>query len=180
MAFGGRVGGTLAPFLTIWMIVTMGHWRMSLWVDGAIGLRHRSRKGADRPLCIAHIRDRVRCQCRQASTGLLDHVLDEPGNHPAHKLVHGAAGIESRMHLPDPPDQIGHQWHFAEIVKRKQLRAQAIVDIVNTPFGKRPFRVHYDPTQDGADVGFTVLDRLRAEMLHRVGLADLLSPAKLV
>jgi MFS family permease len=38
VAFGGRVGGTLAPFLTIWMIVTMGHWRMSLWVDGAIGL----------------------------------------------------------------------------------------------------------------------------------------------
>jgi NAD(P)-dependent dehydrogenase (short-subunit alcohol dehydrogenase family) len=58
--------------------------------------------------------------------------------------------------------------------------ADAIVDIVNTPFGKRPFRVHYDPTQDGADVGFYVLDRLRAEMLHRVGLADLLSPAKLV
>ena len=58
--------------------------------------------------------------------------------------------------------------------------AEAIVDIVNMPFGKRPFRVHYDPTQDGADVGFTVLDRLRAEMLHRVGLADLLSPAKLI
>ena len=58
--------------------------------------------------------------------------------------------------------------------------ADAIVDIVNTPFGKRPFRIHYDPTQDGADVGFTVLDRLRAEMLHRVGLADLLTPAKLV
>jgi NAD(P)-dependent dehydrogenase (short-subunit alcohol dehydrogenase family) len=58
--------------------------------------------------------------------------------------------------------------------------ADAIVDIVNAPFGKRPFRVHYDPTQDGADVGFTVLDRLRSEMLHRVGLADLLKPAKLV
>lgn len=38
VAFGGRIGGTLAPVLTIWMIVTMGHWRMSLWVDGAIGL----------------------------------------------------------------------------------------------------------------------------------------------
>jgi NAD(P)-dependent dehydrogenase (short-subunit alcohol dehydrogenase family) len=54
--------------------------------------------------------------------------------------------------------------------------ADAIVDIVDTPFGKRPFRVHCDPTQDGADVGFTVLDRLRAEMLHRVGLGDLLKP----
>ena len=58
--------------------------------------------------------------------------------------------------------------------------ADAIVEIVDMPFGKRPFRVHYDPTQDGADVGFTVLDRLRAEMLHRVGLSDLLTPAKLV
>jgi NAD(P)-dependent dehydrogenase (short-subunit alcohol dehydrogenase family) len=58
--------------------------------------------------------------------------------------------------------------------------ADAIVGIVDTPFGKRPFRVHYDPTEDGADVGFTVTDRLRAEMLHRVGLSDLLKPAKLV
>ncbi len=57
--------------------------------------------------------------------------------------------------------------------------ADAIVDIVALPFGQRPFRVHYDPTQDGADIGFGVLDRLRAEMLHRVDLADLLKPAKL-
>jgi NAD(P)-dependent dehydrogenase (short-subunit alcohol dehydrogenase family) len=58
--------------------------------------------------------------------------------------------------------------------------ADRIVRVVDLPFGKRPFRVHYDPTEDGADVGFTVLDRLRAEMLHRVGLSDLLRPAKLV
>jgi hypothetical protein len=37
-----------------------------------------------------------------------------------------------------------------------------------------------DPAQDGADVGFAVLDRLRVEMLHRVGLHDLLKPARLV
>jgi len=55
--------------------------------------------------------------------------------------------------------------------------ARAIVDIVNAPAGERPFRVHYDPTEDGANVGFMVLDRLRAEMLHRVGLSDLLKPA---
>jgi len=58
--------------------------------------------------------------------------------------------------------------------------ADRIVDVVGMPFGTRPFRVHYDPTQDGADVGFMVLDRLRAEMLHRVGLSDLLRPALLV
>jgi MFS family permease len=38
VALGGRIGGTLAPFLTIWMIVTMGNWRTSLWIDGAVGL----------------------------------------------------------------------------------------------------------------------------------------------
>ena len=37
-----------------------------------------------------------------------------------------------------------------------------------------------DPSQDGADVGFTVLDRVRAEMLHRVGMSDLLKPRVLV
>jgi NAD(P)-dependent dehydrogenase (short-subunit alcohol dehydrogenase family) len=58
--------------------------------------------------------------------------------------------------------------------------ADAIVEVVDMPFGKRPFRVHIDPTQDGADVGFTVLDRLRSEMLHRVGLSDLLKPRTLV
>ncbi len=54
--------------------------------------------------------------------------------------------------------------------------ADAIVDVVGAPFGKRPFRVHVDPSQDGADVGFAVLDRVRAEMLHRVGMGDLLVP----
>jgi NAD(P)-dependent dehydrogenase (short-subunit alcohol dehydrogenase family) len=58
--------------------------------------------------------------------------------------------------------------------------ADAIVSVVDLPFGKRPFRLHIDPAQDGADVGFTVLDRLRAEMLHRVGLSDLLKPRVLV
>jgi NAD(P)-dependent dehydrogenase (short-subunit alcohol dehydrogenase family) len=54
--------------------------------------------------------------------------------------------------------------------------ADAIVRIVDTPFGKRPFRVHIDPSQDGAEVTFAVMDRVRAEMLHRVGLSDLLAP----
>ncbi|HEY4352651.1 MAG TPA: SDR family oxidoreductase [Paraburkholderia sp.] len=56
------------------------------------------------------------------------------------------------------------------------LVADAIVSVVNAPFGKRPFRVYIDPTEDGAEVGFTVIDRVRAEMLHRVGMADLLKP----
>ena len=54
--------------------------------------------------------------------------------------------------------------------------ADAIVKVVDTPFGKRPFRVHVDPTQDGADVAFAVIDRVRNEMLHRVGFSDVLHP----
>jgi NAD(P)-dependent dehydrogenase (short-subunit alcohol dehydrogenase family) len=54
--------------------------------------------------------------------------------------------------------------------------ADAIVGIVDTPFGMRPFRVHVDPAKDGADVAFAVIDRVRNEMLHRVGLSDLLKP----
>jgi NAD(P)-dependent dehydrogenase (short-subunit alcohol dehydrogenase family) len=58
--------------------------------------------------------------------------------------------------------------------------AEAIVKIVDTPFGRRPFRVHIDPTEDGAEVVNMVSDRVRAELLRRIGLADVLTPAKLV
>jgi hypothetical protein len=54
--------------------------------------------------------------------------------------------------------------------------ADAIVKVVDTPFGKRPFRVHIDPTQDGAEVVNAVSDRVRAELLRRIGLGDVLIP----
>jgi NAD(P)-dependent dehydrogenase (short-subunit alcohol dehydrogenase family) len=57
---------------------------------------------------------------------------------------------------------------------------EAIVNVVNTPFGKRPYRVHVDPTSDGAEVTNIVLDRVRVELLRRIGLEDVLTPAKLV
>ena len=48
--------------------------------------------------------------------------------------------------------------------------------VVDTPFGKRPFRVHIDPSQDGAEIVNGVADRVRAELLWRIGLQDLLHP----
>jgi NAD(P)-dependent dehydrogenase (short-subunit alcohol dehydrogenase family) len=57
--------------------------------------------------------------------------------------------------------------------------ADAIVKVVDTPFGKRPFRAHIDPTQDGAEVVNMVSDRVRAELLRRIGLGDLLVPRDL-
>src|SRR5437879_3021160 len=57
--------------------------------------------------------------------------------------------------------------------------ADAIVKVIDTPFGKRPFRVHIDPTQDGAEVVNAVSDRVRAELLRRIGLGDVLTPRDL-
>jgi NAD(P)-dependent dehydrogenase (short-subunit alcohol dehydrogenase family) len=55
--------------------------------------------------------------------------------------------------------------------------AEAIARVVDMPFGKRPFRVHIDPSQDGAEIVNGVADRVRAEILRRIGLGDLLHPA---
>jgi NAD(P)-dependent dehydrogenase (short-subunit alcohol dehydrogenase family) len=57
--------------------------------------------------------------------------------------------------------------------------AKAIVEVVAMPFGKRPFRVHIDPAQDGAEIVNGVADRVRVEMYRNIGLADLLTPAAL-
>jgi NAD(P)-dependent dehydrogenase (short-subunit alcohol dehydrogenase family) len=54
--------------------------------------------------------------------------------------------------------------------------AKTIVEVVDMPHGKRPFRVHIDPADDGAAVVDAIADRIRAEFLARIGLEDLLHP----
>jgi len=54
--------------------------------------------------------------------------------------------------------------------------ARAIGKVVDTPHGKRPFRVHVDPSQDGAEAVNAVGDRVRREMFRNLGLEDLLTP----
>ena len=54
--------------------------------------------------------------------------------------------------------------------------ADAIVKVIDMPFGKRPFRIHIDPSEDGAEIVNGVADRVRAEMFRRIGLEDLLHP----
>jgi hypothetical protein len=58
--------------------------------------------------------------------------------------------------------------------------ARQIVRVVDLPFGKRPFRVHVDPSQDGAEIVNSVADRMRREMYRNIGLEDLLHPAVIV
>lgn len=57
--------------------------------------------------------------------------------------------------------------------------AREIVRVVDLPFGKRPFRVHVDPSRDGAEEVNAVADRMRREMYRNIGLENLLSPAEL-
>lgn len=54
--------------------------------------------------------------------------------------------------------------------------AKEIVTVVGTEKGRRPFRVHIDPSDDGAAVVNGVADRVRAELLRRIDLDDLLHP----
>jgi NAD(P)-dependent dehydrogenase (short-subunit alcohol dehydrogenase family) len=55
--------------------------------------------------------------------------------------------------------------------------ARAIVGVVDAPKGQRPFRVHIDPADDGAETVNRVGDLVRREFYRRVDLEDLLSPA---
>lgn len=55
--------------------------------------------------------------------------------------------------------------------------ARAIAEIVSMPDGKRPFRTTVDPSDDGAGVVNAMADRVRAELLRRIGLEDILDTA---
>ncbi len=55
--------------------------------------------------------------------------------------------------------------------------AEAIVKVVDMPHGRRPFRVHIDPSDDGAEIVNGVADRVRGQLFERIGMADLLRPA---
>jgi hypothetical protein len=45
-----------------------------------------------------------------------------------------------------------------------QVASYRSVSVVDLPFGKRPFRVHIDPAQDGAEIVNGVADRVRTGM----------------
>ncbi|KJV35336.1 SDR family oxidoreductase [Luteibacter yeojuensis] len=53
--------------------------------------------------------------------------------------------------------------------------AVKIVEVVGMPHGKRPFRIHVDPSQDGAEIVNGMADRVRRELFFRAGFDDLLS-----
>lgn len=56
--------------------------------------------------------------------------------------------------------------------------AVAVVRVVDLPKGQRPFRVHIDPADDGAETVNRVGDLVRRDFYHRVGLDDLMAPRR--
>ncbi|HWD82380.1 MAG TPA: SDR family oxidoreductase [Kribbella sp.] len=54
--------------------------------------------------------------------------------------------------------------------------AWQIVRVVDLPKGRRPFRVHIDPVNDGAEEANILGDRLRTAFYDRLELTDLLTP----
>jgi hypothetical protein len=86
-------------------------------------------------------------------------------------VVTGASsGFGVPEQIADIPPYLGP--YFAA-----KAAARAVVRVVDTPKGSRPFRVHIDPANDGAEEVNTVGDRIHATFYQRVGLADLLTPA---
>jgi NAD(P)-dependent dehydrogenase (short-subunit alcohol dehydrogenase family) len=55
--------------------------------------------------------------------------------------------------------------------------ARQIARVVDLPRGQRPFRVHIDPADDGAETVNNVGDLVREHFYRRIGLDDLLAPA---
>jgi NAD(P)-dependent dehydrogenase (short-subunit alcohol dehydrogenase family) len=55
--------------------------------------------------------------------------------------------------------------------------ARRITAVVATPKGRRPFRVHIDPADDGAEAVNELGDAIRTRFYERIGLTDLLQPS---
>lgn len=56
--------------------------------------------------------------------------------------------------------------------------ARRVVRVVGLPRGERPFRVHIDPADDGAEAVNAVGDVIRRRFYERIGYPDLLAPAE--
>lgn len=116
----------------------------------------------------------------------IDTVIIVPGafttgtNHFAH-AGHAsdtavAAAYDAR--LPNLMDQVAAKLAQLEPDDADPVQvAREIVRVVDLPKGQRPFRVHIDPSQDGAESVNTLGDQVRAEFYQRLDLSDLLTPA---
>lgn len=116
----------------------------------------------------------------------IDTVIVVPGAYPS--------GTNHFAHAATPADQQCAAEYDARYGKLREVIGQnlagifpdghdaaevagEIVRVIDLPAGQRPFRTHIDPSRDGSEVVSAVNDRIRAELYHRVGIAELL-PAR--
>ena len=52
--------------------------------------------------------------------------------------------------------------------------ARPIANVVNAPYGKKPFRVHVEPANDGSEAANAVAEQVREQYLRRMGFEDLI------
>jgi NAD(P)-dependent dehydrogenase (short-subunit alcohol dehydrogenase family) len=100
-------------------------------------------------------------------------------NHFAH-AGHPAdteTATEYETHYAGLMDQVGSRLaKLAPSTADPTEVARQIVRVVDLPKGRRPFRVHIDPVNDGAEEANNLGDRLRAAFYDRLDLTDLLTP----
>ncbi|SMC53473.1 SDR family NAD(P)-dependent oxidoreductase [Kibdelosporangium aridum] len=56
--------------------------------------------------------------------------------------------------------------------------ARQIVRVVDLPKGQRPFRVHVDPAEDGAELVNAVGDAVRQQFFRRIGFPEFVTPVR--
>ena len=110
-------------------------------------------------------------------------------------VVPGAftSGTNHFAHAGHPDDQqtaAAYDQHYAGVMDQVSAKladlapdnadphevAVQIARVVDLPKGQRPFRVHIDPSDDGASTVNAVADELRIRFYERIGLSDLLTP----
>jgi NAD(P)-dependent dehydrogenase (short-subunit alcohol dehydrogenase family) len=115
----------------------------------------------------------------------IESTIIVPGAHGAGtellaKAAHPADMTVAKAYEARYPQLLGHLGQkFADLTPDwtdAAAVAEAIVTVVDTAKGRRPFRVHIDPVDDGGRVIHTVADRVRADLIRRLDLADLLHP----
>ena len=115
----------------------------------------------------------------------IDSVIVVPGS-----FTKGTNHFANAGHPDDSNTAAAYEEHYAGLMDQVGARlaelapadadptevARQITAVVDTPKGKRPFRLHVDPADDGAEVVNMMGDRIRTEFYTRIGLHDLLSP----
>jgi NAD(P)-dependent dehydrogenase (short-subunit alcohol dehydrogenase family) len=113
----------------------------------------------------------------------IDTTIMVPGAYPSGTNHFAHAG-----HPADAEREAGYDAAYGELRAQLPARLAAafpegrtadevaaeIVRVVDLPAGRRPFRVHVDPSRDGSEVVSVVYDRIRAEFYRRIGIAELL------